>query len=146
MIILKDFKRIFARNCLGKIEFYFQNNSVINNLKCPKSKSLSHCLSEIYQNKRWTIRRWGDRSVDSSSHCIILKIVEFMVVLHVAINVYFSIQIFLTPSFNQCVERFYMVYKIQFTLYFLSNKYTQSYTSLSLSKISPAKLQRLLNH
>ena len=56
----------------------------MNYLKCPKSKSLSHCLTElfsIYQNKHWTIRRRDDRSVDLSSHHIILKIVRFLVVL-----------------------------------------------------------------
>jgi hypothetical protein len=39
-----------------------------------------HCPTEllpIYQNKHWTIRQWDDRSVDPSSHHIILKIVEF---------------------------------------------------------------------
>ena len=38
------------------MEFYFQSDSVMNNLKCPKL--LSHCLTElfpIYQNKYWTI-------------------------------------------------------------------------------------------
>jgi hypothetical protein len=35
----------------------FQSNSVMNSLKCPKSKSLSHCLTELFpicQNKHWT--------------------------------------------------------------------------------------------
>ena len=62
------------------MEFYFQSNSVMNSLKCPKSKSLSHCLTELfpfYQNKHWTIQRQDDRSVDPSFHCIILKIVRF---------------------------------------------------------------------
>jgi hypothetical protein len=52
----------------------------LNSLKCPKSKSLSHCLTElfqIYQNKHWTIRRRDDHSVGPSSHRIILKIVGF---------------------------------------------------------------------
>ena len=46
------------------------------------SKSLNHCHTElftIYQNKHWTIRWWGDHSFDPSSHCIILKIVVFLV-------------------------------------------------------------------
>ena len=30
-----------------------------------------------YQNKHWTIRRWDNHTVTSSSHCIILKIVRF---------------------------------------------------------------------
>ena len=37
------------------MEFYFQSNSVMNSLKCPKSKSLSLCLTEIfpfYQNNQ----------------------------------------------------------------------------------------------
>ena len=62
------------------MEFYFQGNSVMNSLKCPKSKSLSHCHTElfpIYQNKHWTIRWRDDRSINPSSHCIILKIVGF---------------------------------------------------------------------
>ena len=31
-------------------------------MKCPRAKSANHCLTElfsIYQNKHWTIRRWG---------------------------------------------------------------------------------------
>ena len=62
------------------MEFYFQSNSVLNSLKCPKS--LSHCLTElfqIYQNKPWTIRWRDGRSVGPSSHRIILKIVGFQV-------------------------------------------------------------------
>ena len=49
---------------------------------CPKTKSATHRLSElfpIYQNKHWTIRQQDDRSVDPSSHRIILKIVGFLV-------------------------------------------------------------------
>ena len=60
------------------MEFYF--HSVMNSLKYPKSKSLSHCLTAlfpIYQNKHWTIRRRDNRSIDSSSHHIILMIVGF---------------------------------------------------------------------
>ena len=52
-----------------KMEFHFQSNSVMNSLKCPKSKSLSHCLTElfpIYQNKHWTIRWRDNRSVNHS--------------------------------------------------------------------------------
>jgi hypothetical protein len=30
------------------MEFYFQSNSLMNSLKCPKSKSLSHCLTELF--------------------------------------------------------------------------------------------------
>ena len=47
---------------------------------CPKTKSATHCLTElfpIYQNKHWTIGRWDDHSVNPSSHHIILKIVRF---------------------------------------------------------------------
>ena len=71
----------FARNCV-KMEFFFQSNSIMNSLKCPKSKSLSHCLTElfpIYQNKHWTIRRQDDCFVDPSCHRIILKIVRFQI-------------------------------------------------------------------
>ena len=74
-----------ARNC-KKLNFIFKVcNSVMNNLKCPKSKSLSHCLTElfpIYQNKHWTIRWRDDHTVVPSYHCIILKIVEFLKVPH----------------------------------------------------------------
>ena len=54
----------------------------MNSLKCPKSKSLSHCLTElfpIYQNKHWTIRWQKDHSVNPWSHRIILKIVGFLI-------------------------------------------------------------------
>ena len=63
------------------MEFYFQNNSVMNSLKCSKSKSLSHCLTELfpfYQNKNWTIQRRNDGSVDQPFHCILSKIVGFL--------------------------------------------------------------------
>jgi hypothetical protein len=63
------------------MDFYFQSNSVMNSLKCPKSKSLSHRLTElfpIYQNKHWTIRQWNDRFVDPLFHRIILKIDGFL--------------------------------------------------------------------
>ena len=66
---------------LCKKWIFFQNNSVENSLICPRTKSASHCLTElfpIYQNKQWTIRRRDDRSVDPSYHLIILKIVGFM--------------------------------------------------------------------
>jgi hypothetical protein len=61
---------------------FIQSNSVMNSLKYPKSKSLTHFLTElfpIYQNKYWTIRRREDCSVDPSSHRITLKIVGFLV-------------------------------------------------------------------
>jgi hypothetical protein len=65
------------------MEFYFQSNSVMNSLKCPKSKSLSHCLTELfpfYQNKHWTIQQRDDCSVDPSFRRIVLKIVGFLCV------------------------------------------------------------------
>ena len=74
----------FASYCVKKMEFYFQSNSVMNSLKCPKSKSLSHCLTElfpIYQNKHWIIRRQKDCSVDPLFHRIILNIVGFLNIL-----------------------------------------------------------------
>ena len=74
----------FARNFVKKIELYFQSNSVMNGLKCPKSKSLSNCLTElfpIYQNKHWTIRRQKDRFVNPSFHRIMLNIIWFLVIL-----------------------------------------------------------------
>ena len=71
----------FCNKLCKKMESYFQSNSVMNSLKCPKSKSLSHCLTElfpIYQNKHWTIRLRDDCSVDPSSHHNILKVVGFL--------------------------------------------------------------------
>ena len=56
----------FASYCVKKMEFYFQSNSVMNSLKCPKAKSLSHCLTElfpIYQNNIWTIRQWDNHTI-----------------------------------------------------------------------------------
>ena len=72
----------FCKKLCKKMEFYFQSNSVMNSLKCPKSKSLSPCLTElfpIYQNKAWTIQRRNDRSGDPLFHRIILKIDGFQV-------------------------------------------------------------------
>ena len=63
------------------MEFYFQSNSVMNSLKCPKSKSLTHCFTElfpIYQKNHWTIRRWDDQTTVPSTHHIISKIVGFL--------------------------------------------------------------------
>jgi hypothetical protein len=54
---------------------------VMNSLKCPESKSLSHCLTElflIYQNKHWTIRRRNDRFVNPPFHRNLLKIDGFL--------------------------------------------------------------------
>ena len=54
----------------------------MNYLKCPKSKSLSHCLTElfsIYQNKHWTIRRRDGHIVVPSSNRIKLKIDGFLI-------------------------------------------------------------------
>ena len=43
----------------------------MNSLKCNKSKSLDHCLTElfpIYRKKYWTIRQQDDCSIDPLSH------------------------------------------------------------------------------
>ena len=64
------------------MDFFFQNNSVENSLICPRTKSASHCLTElfpIYQNKHWTIRRRDDHIVVQSSHHNIFKIDWFLV-------------------------------------------------------------------
>ena len=64
------------------MEFYFQSNSVKSNFICPKAKSATHFLTElfpIYQNKHWTIRQQDDNSINPSSHLIILKIFGFTV-------------------------------------------------------------------
>ena len=55
-------RKEFCEKLFKKTEFYFQSNSVMNSLKCPNLKSLSHCPTEsfpIYQNKHWTIRTAG---------------------------------------------------------------------------------------
>ena len=60
------------------MEFYFL--SVKNSLKCPKAKSATHCLTElfqIYQNKHWIIRQQDNHTVVPSSRRILLKIVSF---------------------------------------------------------------------
>ena len=74
-------KGILQEN-VKKRKFYFQSNSVKNSLQCPKAKSATHSLTElfpIFQNKHWTIKQWEDRTVVPSSHCIILKSVGFYV-------------------------------------------------------------------
>ena len=48
------------------MEFYFQSNSVMNSLKCPKAKSQNHCLTElllIYQNNIKAIRWWDNHPI-----------------------------------------------------------------------------------
>ena len=58
---------------------FARSNSVTNRLKCPKSKSLSHCLTELFTiYQHWTMRLRDNRSIDPSSHRIILKIVGFI--------------------------------------------------------------------
>ena len=72
----------------------------MNYLKCPKSKSLSHCLTElfsIYQNKHWTIRRRDDHSVEQLSNCILFKIVGFHYTIEAS---YKKGQIFHVESYN----------------------------------------------
>ena len=81
IIIWKFFERNFARNCV-KNWFFLQNNSVENSLICPKNKSASRCLTElfpIYPNNHWTIRRRDDHIVVPSSNRIKLKIDWFQV-------------------------------------------------------------------
>ena len=59
------------------MDFFFQNDSVENSLICPRTKSASHCLTElfqIYQNKHWTIRRRDDHIVVPSSNRIKSKV------------------------------------------------------------------------
>ena len=56
---------------------FFQNNSVENSLICHRTKSASHCLTElfsIYQNKHGTIRRRDGHIVVQSSHRNIFEI------------------------------------------------------------------------
>ena len=56
---------------------------------CPKTNSATHCIAElfpIYQNKHWTIKWQDDRSIEPLSHCIILKIVGFVVNLLMMVN------------------------------------------------------------
>ena len=48
------------------MEFDFQSNYVMNSVKYPYVKSLSHCLTElfpIYQNNIWTIRQWDNHTI-----------------------------------------------------------------------------------
>ena len=52
------------------MEFYFQSDSVKNSLICPKTKSATHCLTELfpfYQNKHWIIRRRDNHTIVLSS-------------------------------------------------------------------------------
>ena len=58
------------------MEFYFQNNSVKNSLKCLKVKPSTHCLNvlfPIYHNNNWTIKQ----TKFPLFHRIILKIVGY---------------------------------------------------------------------
>ena len=67
----------FCKKLCKKWIFSLQNNSVENIFICPKTKSATHCLTEllpIYENKHWTIRRRDGHIVVPSSNCNILKI------------------------------------------------------------------------
>ena len=50
------------------MEFYFQSNSVMNSLKCPESKSLSHCLTELFPIYQKTIGPSDGGTIRRSSH------------------------------------------------------------------------------
>ena len=59
------------------MDFFFQNDSVENSLICPRTKSASHCLTElfpIHRNKHWTIRRRDDNIVIQWSNRNIFKV------------------------------------------------------------------------
>ena len=54
--------------------------SVKNSLICPKTKSATHCLTElfpIYQNKHWTIRWWVDHTVVPLSQVLYWRLSDF---------------------------------------------------------------------
>ena len=70
------------------MDFFLQNNSVENSLICPKNKSASHCLTElfpIYPNNHWTIRWRDNHIVVPSSNRIKLKIDWFLVLVRKAL-------------------------------------------------------------
>ena len=50
IIIWNNFERTFARNC-KKVEFYFQSDSVKNNLMFPKTKSATELFPIIKIDK-----------------------------------------------------------------------------------------------
>ena len=53
----------------------------INSFICPKTKSATRCLTElfpIYQNKHWNIRQLDNHTFVPLSYRIILKIVGFL--------------------------------------------------------------------
>ena len=72
----------FCKKLCKKWIFFFQNDSVENSLICPRTKSASHCPTElfpIYSNNHWTIRRRDNHIVVPSSDRIKLKIDGFYV-------------------------------------------------------------------
>ena len=76
MIIEKKIRKEFCKK-LCKKWIFLQNNSVENSFICPRTKSASQCLTElfpIYQNKHWTIRWRDDHIVVQLSHRNIFKI------------------------------------------------------------------------
>ena len=79
-MIIWNIWMVFCKK-LCKKWIFFQNDSVENSLICPRTKSASHCLTElfpIYQNKQWTIRRRDNHIVVQSSHRNISKIDWFL--------------------------------------------------------------------
>ena len=58
------------------MEFHFQSNFVKYSLKCPKTKSSTHCLTVlflIYQNNNWTINGGTyNHTIFTSHHVIVL--------------------------------------------------------------------------
>ena len=94
------------------MDFFFQNSSVENSLICPRTKSASHCLTElfpIYQNKHWTIRRRDDHIIVQSSHCNISKIDGFQVlIVHTMAQSHCkSVTIFYRLFFSRLIAQFF---------------------------------------
>ena len=64
--ITEEKNKWFCKKVCNKMEFDFQSNYVMNSVKYPYVKSLSHCLTElfpIYQNNIWTIRQWDNHTI-----------------------------------------------------------------------------------
>ena len=75
----------------------------MNSLKCPKSKSLSHCLTElftIYQNKHWTIRQQDDHTVVPSYYIEDCQMIIIVIENLMCYKFSFQIEIFLLCLLN----------------------------------------------
>ena len=111
---------------------------------CPKSKSLRHCLTElfpIYHNRHWTIRQRDNSSVDPSSHRVILMIVGFLLsqcIEHTQFFVHLALVSFrlkVCANLLHCSQELSIIHRMQCLVDRLCSGTSSFYSEKSLLKV-----------